>query len=191
MTQPAEIPLHIMQLSLNQDQNLEVQLYSIADDSLLKTKLALKGGAALNLFHFNLPRLSVDADLNYIGDVDRETMIQERTEIETRIHQLLQNLGLTLFRNPKAHAGGKMVWRYPSALGNQGNIEIDLNFMYRIPLLPLEKRDSITLANQQVSQMQILDIHEIAAGKFSALIDRSAGRDFFDAYNLFKHEKLS
>lgn len=165
-------------------------LNSIADDSLLKTKLALKGGTALNLFHFNLPRLSVDADLNYIGDVNREIMIQERIVIETRIQQLLQSLGLTLFRNPKAHAGGKMVWRYPSALGSQGNIEIDLNYMYRIPLLPLEKRDSISLANQQVSNLQILDIHEIAAGKFSALIDRSTGRDFFDASHLFEHQDI-
>lgn len=165
-------------------------LNSIADDSLLKTKLALKGGTALNLFHFDLPRLSVDADLNYIGNIDRESMKQERVEIETRLQQLLQNLGLTLFRNPKAHAGGKMIWRYPSALGNQGNIEIDLNFMYRIPLLPLERRDSITLANQQVSKMQVLDIHELAAGKFTALIDRSAGRDFFDAYHLFQHENI-
>ena len=165
-------------------------LNSIADDSLLKTKLALKGGTALNLFHFNLPRLSVDADLNYIGDVDRETMKQERVEIEARIQQLLQNLGLTLFRKPKAHAGGKMVWRYPSALGNQGNIEIDLNFYVSNPLLPLEKRNSIALANQQVSKMQVLDIHEIAAGKLSALIDRSAGRDFFDAYHLFEHENI-
>lgn len=165
-------------------------LNSIADDSLLKNKLALKGGTALNLFHFNLPRLSVDADLNYIGDVDREAMAQERVEIENRIQQLLQNLGLTLFRNPKAHAGGKMAWRYPSALGNQGNIEIDLNFMYRIPLLPVEKRDSIVLANQQVSKLQVLDIHEIAAGKFTALIDRSAGRDFFDAHHLFEHQSI-
>jgi predicted nucleotidyltransferase component of viral defense system len=30
----------------------------------LKEKFALKGGTALNLFFFNLPRLSVDIDLN-------------------------------------------------------------------------------------------------------------------------------
>lgn len=32
----------------------------------LKGKWVLKGGTALNLFLFNLPRLSVDIDLNYI-----------------------------------------------------------------------------------------------------------------------------
>ena len=33
----------------------------------LKEKLALKGGTALNLFIFTMPRLSVDIDLNYMG----------------------------------------------------------------------------------------------------------------------------
>lgn len=34
----------------------------------LKTRLALKGGTALNLFEFDVPRLSVDIDLNYVGE---------------------------------------------------------------------------------------------------------------------------
>lgn len=34
----------------------------------LKGKWVLKGGTVLNLFLFNLPRLSVDIDLNYIGE---------------------------------------------------------------------------------------------------------------------------
>ena len=70
-------------------------LNSIADDSFLKTKFVLKGGTALNLFHFDLPRLSVDADLNYIGGVDREVMLQERPEVELRVKQIMQSLGLT------------------------------------------------------------------------------------------------
>lgn len=39
----------------------------IFNDPFLKTRLALKGGTALNLFLFHVPRLSVDIDLNYIG----------------------------------------------------------------------------------------------------------------------------
>ena len=38
---------------------------------VLKGKLALKGGTALNLFVFDVPRLSIDIDLNYIGAVER------------------------------------------------------------------------------------------------------------------------
>lgn len=41
---------------------------------LLKGKLVLKGGTALNLFYLKLARLSVDIDLNYIGSIDREAI---------------------------------------------------------------------------------------------------------------------
>jgi predicted nucleotidyltransferase component of viral defense system len=41
----------------------------------LKTRIVLKGGTALNLFHFEVPRLSVDIDLNYVGAAAREAML--------------------------------------------------------------------------------------------------------------------
>ena len=51
----------------------------------LKPRIALKGGTALNLFWFDVPRLSVDIDINYIGTADRETMIEERPTVERAI----------------------------------------------------------------------------------------------------------
>ena len=36
---------------------------------------ALKGGTAINLFHDNMPRLSVDIDLTYIPIEDRKTAL--------------------------------------------------------------------------------------------------------------------
>jgi len=42
-------------------------LNAINSHPFLKEKLVLKGGTALNLFIFNMPRLSVDIDINYIG----------------------------------------------------------------------------------------------------------------------------
>ena len=47
----------------------------------LKERVALKGGTALNLFLFDVPRLSVDIDLNYIGSADRGAMLAERPEV--------------------------------------------------------------------------------------------------------------
>ena len=51
----------------------------------LRDRVVLKGGTALNLFIFDLPRLSVDIDLNYVGAVDREGMQAERRQIEQAI----------------------------------------------------------------------------------------------------------
>ena len=42
-------------------------LNALRSHPFLKTRIALKGGTALNLFIFDVPRLSVDIDLNYIG----------------------------------------------------------------------------------------------------------------------------
>lgn len=165
-------------------------LNAIAGNSYLSSRLVLKGGTALNLFYFNLPRLSVDVDLNYIGAAEREVMMEERPEIEGVIQALLERMGLRIERNPRRHAGGKMIWRYPSVFGNQGNLEIDLNFMYRVPLLPVEYRSSVVIAGKKVEALPVLDIHELAAGKLTALLERRTGRDFFDANELFQNTKL-
>ena len=45
---------------------------------LMKERLALKSGTAINLTVFNLPRLSVDIDLDYSVDIDRTGMIEVR-----------------------------------------------------------------------------------------------------------------
>ena len=39
-----------------------------------KDKLVLKGGTCINLFYRDMPRLSVDIDLDYIGSVRKEKM---------------------------------------------------------------------------------------------------------------------
>ena len=61
----------------------------------LKKRLVLKGGTALNLFHFDpIPRLSVDIDLNYIGHIDRDKMLAERKLVEDAISQILLQISL-------------------------------------------------------------------------------------------------
>jgi predicted nucleotidyltransferase component of viral defense system len=55
----------------------------------LKDRLALKGGTALNLFVFDLPRLSVDIDLNYVGSHEREVMLAERPKLEEAIRMVV------------------------------------------------------------------------------------------------------
>ena len=157
----------------------------------LRDRLVLKGGTALNLFHFEqLPRLSVDIDLNYIGSLDRETMLQEKPIIVDAIHKILSQNQFEQHRSPMHHAGGKMVWFYNSILGQRGALEIDLNFMYRQPLYPISNL-SPNIESHTHWQAPVLDIHELAAGKLSALFDRSVSRDLFDAHYLMTKINLS
>ena len=50
-------------------------LETLRSNAFLRPRVALKGGTALNLFLFDVPRLSVDIDLNYVGSADRDTML--------------------------------------------------------------------------------------------------------------------
>lgn len=49
---------------------------------LLSNALALKGGTAINLTIFNLPRLSVDIDMDFSENVPREEMLAIRKQIK-------------------------------------------------------------------------------------------------------------
>ena len=56
-------------------------LNAFKNNEFLQSRIALKGGTALNLFHFDLPRLSVDIDLNYVGSLEREFMLADKPKI--------------------------------------------------------------------------------------------------------------
>ena len=156
----------------------------------LKGRWVLKGGTALNLFLFDVPRLSVDIDLNYIGAVDREAMTAERPKIEQALQAVCSREGMNVTRTPTEHAGGKWRLRYDSALGEGGNLEVDLNFMFRVPLWPVTLRDA-QVGSCSATQIPVLDMHELAAGKLAALLARQASRDLFDAHMLLGRTDLN
>ena len=157
----------------------------------LAGRFALKGGTALNLFFFDLPRLSVDIDLNYIEDVDRETMLAARPGIERAVEAICRRDNLQIARAPTEHAGGKWRLRYETSQNTGGNLEIDIVYTLRIPLAPVLSRDSSEIAGITAKSIPVLDIHELAAGKFAALLSRNAGRDLYDTHALLTSEMLN
>ena len=64
---------------------LQEILRFINSSDLLKNSFALKGGTAINLVLFDLPRLSVDIDLDYTRLCSREEMLDEREKINSLI----------------------------------------------------------------------------------------------------------
>jgi predicted nucleotidyltransferase component of viral defense system len=156
-------------------------LKSIHEHPYLNSRLALKGGTALNLFYFNLPRLSIDIDLNYIGSVEKEIMLAERPQIEAGIQQIAQHHNFQQDRNASSYAGGKYLLTYDSMRGNRANLQIDLNFMHRQPLMPVTERTTPLLGIfPETVYSNVLDIHEITGSKIVALLSRHKGRDLVD-----------
>lgn len=161
-------------------------LQSFLSHPFLRDRIVLKGGTALNLFYFDLPRLSVDIDLNYVGAVDRQTMLQERPEVERAVQAVCSREGFAIRRQPSDHAGGKWSLRYESGFGQGGNLEVDLNFMFRQSLFTVDILDSKRIGPYLSEAVPLLDIHELAAGKIAALLSRQASRDLFDTHLLLK-----
>lgn len=165
-------------------------LNSIQEHPFLRDKLVLKGGTALNLFLLKLPRLSVDIDLNYVGQLDRDKMQEERPRVEEALETVCQEEGMTVVRVPGEHAGGKWRLRYTSVLGGQANLEMDLNYMFREPLWPVQRLNSMTVGSFQALDIPVLSLTETVAGKLAALFGRTKARDVFDTVTIFENQQL-
>lgn len=162
-------------------------LNQIFENPYLKSRLVLKGGTALNLFIFDIPRLSVDIDLNYIGAINLVQMQEDRPKLEAEILGICRLSGFAADEIPlDDHAGGKWRLGYQNAFGSPASLELDLNYMHRIKLCAAAKLDSNKLGSYQSLQIPVLDIRELTSGKLSALLTRNASRDLFDTSNVLK-----
>ncbi len=148
-----------------------------------KDMWVLKGGTALNLFHLDVPRLSIDIDVNFVGAEDVDGMRHARPEFERGLTACCEREGCSVRRAPTEHAGGKFRLRFPSVLGGSQNLEVDVSYVARVPLLGTERRPVRYPPGSELDVLT-LAIEELAAGKFTALLQRSVTRDAFDAASL-------
>ena len=140
----------------------------------------LKGGTALNLLHLKIPRLSVDIDLDFIGAQSVDEMREARPAFEGALESVCEREDLTIKRVPTEHAGGKFRMRFASVVGGPQSLEVDVSYVARVPLLGTERRATLFPPGDPI-EVTTLPIIELAAGKFTALMQRAVPRDAFDA----------
>jgi hypothetical protein len=145
----------------------------------------LKGGTALNLLYLEVPRLSVDIDLNFVGSQDVQQMLLRRPEFERALAACCAREGCSVRHAPSEHAGGKFRLRFPSVVGGSQNLEVDVSYVARVPLLGRQRR-SLRFPPRSELEVPTLALEELAAAKLSALFQRSVARDLFDASNLLE-----
>jgi len=163
---------------------LTTLLQNIYSHPFLRGRLVLKGGTALNLFWLDMPRLSLDLDFNYIGSVEKEGMKRERPQVESALERIFDALGLRLQGKRCEYAGTTYNLRYKSALGGEGNLQAEVNWLMRICLLQPEEVEK-EFWGRRVKAL-ILAKEELMAGKMKAFLERGAGRDLFDLWLLAK-----
>lgn len=146
----------------------------------LKGKLAMHGGTAINLFMLNVPRLSVDIDVSYVGAVERERMLEDRPKIERGIEEVARRLGYDVPPTKSEHAGRTFLLRYRGDWGPD-HVKIDCVFLNRSPLVKPVSRPCAIRPDAEV--VTFCDA-ELAGGKVKALFDRVKVRDLYDVCNL-------
>ncbi len=158
-------------------------------DPVLAESLALKGGTAINLTIFDLPRLSVDIDLDYSKDVSRDEMLLEREQINDRIHKYMAATGYYLSPKSKQyHALDSFVYEYVNAGGMKDNLKIEINYMLRCHVFPVARRGVRLPWDNKELTILCVDSIEIFSAKTVALLNRTAARDLYDMFNLSKTE---
>lgn len=146
----------------------------------LHGKLALHGGTAINLFMLDVPRLSVDIDVSYVGAVSREEMLAERPAIERSIMEVAKSQGYSASGGNGGHAGRTFVLGYRSPWG-WDHVKIDCVYMNRSPLLPIQAKPSPVRPGLNV---HLFSDAELAGSKAKAFYDRVKVRDLYDIGNL-------
>jgi len=157
----------------------------INSDPLLRESLALKGGTAINMTIFNLPRLSVDIDLDYTHNNSREEMFEERQKISDSVLKYMAMSGYEL--NPKSkssHSLDSYVFSYANTAGMKDNIKVEINYSLRSHILPLEQRSIETLGILDSFKVNSLASIETFASKIVAMLTRAAARDLYDINNM-------
>ena len=154
---------------------------------ILKSPLALKGGTAINLTFFNLPRLSVDIDLDYLVANSKQEMLEDRKTIHSTIERYMVSQGYTRSKKTKHHHSlESFVYDYLGASGNKDNIKIEINYSLRSHLL--EPREASIIPDLFSSDYRVKTLAplEIYAGKINALLNRAAPRDLYDVKNMIE-----
>lgn len=153
---------------------------------------ALKGGTAINLFVRDFPRLSVDADLTYLGDESRDEALQKTEDALLRIKADLEKQIGAKVTSSSRQSQPTDIKLFVNRDGVQ--VKIEANPVLRGVLYPFK---SMSL-NKKVSDefdkefdIQISSLPDLYGGKLAAALDRQHPRDLFDVKLLFENEGIS
>ena len=105
-----------------------------------KDKLVLKGGTAINMFYMDMPRLSVDIDLDYTG-TGREEMLADKEALAIYLKDSLFQKNYSLSNASKSYFGlDSYVFQYLNNAGNRDVIKVEINYLDRTHIFPVNRK---------------------------------------------------
>lgn len=154
-------------------------LEALYSHSQAKGRICLHGGTALNLFVLTPERLSLDADVNYVGDCESDAMPPIRAALEDAVEAVAKELGYVPRAGKGGHAGRTFKFVYVSAMtGSPDFIKMDIDYMNRVPIVPPIMAKS--KLDDPIVEFPINAPAEIVASKLKAMCERVVPRDLYD-----------
>ena len=154
---------------------------------------ALKGGTAINLFEWNLPRLSVDIDLTYLPALGREDALSGISKALDRIAaRIEQRLPPTRVTKP-VQGSERMEVKLHCQRGRT-QVKIEVNPALRGHLMPIRDLpcgDRVQNEFEAFVEARVLSRGELFGGKICAALDRQHPRDLFDVKLMLDHYGLA
>ena len=160
-------------------------LKDINKNDFLKTRLVLKGGTSINLLFFDVPRLSIDIDMNYIGSVRKDHMLNEREHIEPMLTALFNRYRYDVSIR-KEYAQTSYELSYENISGIKTFIKCEINYLLRMPIYSCAEFPDKEIFKRKIGPVTSLSFEEIYGSKIIALLIRKTSRDLYDIYKISK-----
>jgi hypothetical protein len=158
----------------------------------LDEELLLRGGTALNLLHLDMPRLSVDLDLDFVGSGDADEATRRREPLLGEVERLARQAGYEIAVTRSSYAIAHRLLRYVDAHGRPASIKLDINFLDRVPVFTPDRLPLRHPYGDDVPVVMITTfrLEELAAAKIVALVRRGLARDLFDVAQIAGQPQL-
>lgn len=159
-------------------------LSGIFKNNSIGSEFALKGGTALNFVYLDVPRISVDLDLNFIGALEKKDMLARRKNIPEEIAGLSDSLGYRMTKRPSSYIMERYVLRYKRLSGLPDSVRLEINYLERVPFMKIVRRTFDHIFEFEKFKVNTYTVEEIAAMKTKAMVERLYSRDIFDVYEI-------
>ena len=150
--------------------------------------LALKGGTAINMFVWDMPRLSVDIDLTYLPFDNREAALANIADSLMRLQDKIKK-AIPGIQVETKRAGNDPEAKLTCTMqGSQ--VKIEVNTIMRGSIMPtrlMPLSDAAQNEFNKFTEITVVSNAELFGGKICAALDRQHPRDLFDIHQLFSN----
>ena len=145
---------------------------------------ALKGGTAINMFIWDMPRLSVDLDLTYVNVDHREIALSNISAALKRIQeQIINNTDIQVVTTEQD------IGQAVKLVCKNTQVKIEANTIMRGIIKPITTMQVAPTVQKEFglfAEMNIISYGELFGGKICAALDRQHPRDLFDIFCLLQ-----